>query len=258
MHIGFFDSGIGGLSVLKEALILMPDENYIYFADSDNAPYGTKTKQEVRRLTFNAIKFLNAKGVKALVVACNTATSAAVRSLREIYDFPVIGMEPAVKPAVEKNNNGAKRVLVLATSLTLKEEKFQSLVAKFDSGHIVDMLPAPRLVEFAEHFNFDGNEVESYINEILPRDIQRYGTLVLGCTHFPLFKDVLKRALPEGIDIIDGNKGTVNHLYEVLKNSGILGDSKAKEQVEFYKSGVRVENLETLKKYEMILQHQRG
>ncbi|NLO92879.1 MAG: glutamate racemase [Clostridiaceae bacterium] len=253
MSIGFFDSGIGGLSVLREALTLMPHENYIYFADSVNAPYGTKTKEEVKALTFNAVRFLNERGIKALVIACNTATSAAVKALRQVYDFPVIGMEPAVKPAVEKTKDAGKRVLVLATSLTLKEEKFQSLVAKFDSRHIVDMLPAPRLVEFAESFTFSGPEVDSYINEILPADIEKYGTLVLGCTHFPLFKDALKKALPSGIDIIDGNRGTVNYLYEVLMGSGLLNKSDIKGRIEFYKSGIKVEDDETLRKYEMII-----
>lgn len=253
MSIGFFDSGIGGLSVLKEALALMPNENYIYYADSDNAPYGTKTKELVRSLTLKAAELLNDRGIKALVIACNTATSAAVRSLREIYNFPIVGMEPAVKPAVEKNNNAAKRVLVLATSLTLKEEKFQSLVAKFDSEHIVDMLPASKLVELAEGFIFNGNEVESYINEILPKAIHKYGTLVLGCTHFPLFRGMLEKALPAGIDIIDGNRGTVNHLYEVLQKQDLLHRSNIKGQVEFYKSGVRVEDISTLERYWGIL-----
>lgn len=216
MCIGFFDSGIGGLSVLREALKLMPNENYIYYGDTDNSPYGIKTKEEVKELTFSAVEFLVKHDIKALVVACNTATSAAVRDLRQKYDFPVIGMEPAIKPAVEKNNGAQKRVLTLATPLTLKEEKFQSLVSRFDTGHIVDMLPAPKLVEFAERFIFSGSDVEAYLREILPADIDKYGTLVLGCTHFPLFKEVLTKIVP-GMDIIDGNEGTVKYLYKVLK-----------------------------------------
>ena len=154
MYIGFFDSGIGGLSVLKEALKILPNENYIYYGDTENAPYGTKTKEEVKDLTFRAVEFLDKHKIKALVVACNTATSAAVRELREKYSFPIIGMEPAIKPAVENNQKKGKRVLTLATPLTLKEEKFQSLISKFDVEHIVDMLPAPKLVEFAEKFIF--------------------------------------------------------------------------------------------------------
>ncbi|MGI6123169.1 MAG: glutamate racemase [Acetivibrionales bacterium] len=253
MNIGFFDSGIGGLSVLREALTLLPNENYIYYADSDNAPYGTKTKEEVKKLTFDAVKLLDERKIKALVIACNTATSAAVRDLREVYGFPVIGMEPAVKPAVEKNNNGGKRVLVLATALTLKEEKFQNLVSRFDAGHIVDMLPAPKLVEFAEKYIFSGPDVSEYIKEIMPQNINQYGTLVLGCTHFPLFREALEESIPKNIDIIDGNKGTVNHLIDILKNNDLLSQSNQKGSVTFYKSGVEVKDHITLSNYEKIL-----
>lgn len=253
MNIGFFDSGIGGLSVLREAIALLPNENYIYYADSDNAPYGTKTKDEVKNLTFNAVKFLVDKNIKALVVACNTATSAAVRELRRVYEFSIIGMEPAVKPAVEKNAGAGKRVLVLATPLTLKEEKFQSLVSKFDADHIVDMLPAPKLVEFAEKFIFSGPEVDRYIREIMPEPIHQYGTVVLGCTHFPLFRESLTRILPAEIDIIDGNKGTVNHLYDMLKTANLLNSSAERGHVVFYKSGVQVKDRATIENYEKIL-----
>ena len=253
MNIGFFDSGIGGLSVLREALMILPNENYIYYADSDNAPYGTKTKEEVKRLTFDAVKFLNEREIKALVIACNTATSAAVRDLRQVYSFPVIGMEPAVKPAVEKNNNGGKRVLVLATALTLKEEKFQNLITRFDAEHIVDMLPAPKLVEFAEKHTFYGPEVSDYISKIMPENIDQYGTLVLGCTHFPLFMQALEESIPNSIDIIDGNRGTINHLMDILKSNNLLNRSDEKGKVTFYKSGVQVEDQIILGKYEKIL-----
>ncbi len=253
MNIGFFDSGIGGLSVLREAMALLPNENYIYYADSDNAPYGIKTKEEVRQLTFNAVKFMVDRGIKALVVACNTATSAAVRDLRGAYGFPVIGMEPAVKPAVAKNTDAGKRVLVLATPLTLKEEKFQSLVTRFDSCHIVDMLPAPKLVELAERFIFSGPEVDSYIKGILPEDIHKYGTVVLGCTHFPFFKPALAGILPADVDIIDGNRGTVNYLHQVLKTENLLSPSTRKGKVVFYKSGIQVKDNETIDNYKKII-----
>ncbi|NMA64675.1 MAG: glutamate racemase [Clostridiaceae bacterium] len=253
MNIGFFDSGIGGLSVLKEAFKILPNENYIYYGDTDNAPYGTKTKEEVKKLTFKAVEFLNKHNIKALVVACNTATSAAVRDLREKYSFPVIGMEPAIKPAVEKNSDGGKRVLTLATPLTLKEEKFQSLVSKFDTEHIVDMLPAPKLVEFAEKFVFSGSNVAKYLKDILPKNIEMYGTVVLGCTHFPLFKKVLSEILPEDVDIIDGNRGTVNHLYEILKERNLLSSTNEKGRITFYRSGQLVEDDHLIAKYNNII-----
>ncbi|NLM74641.1 MAG: glutamate racemase [Clostridiaceae bacterium] len=253
MYIGFFDSGIGGLSVLKEALKILPNENYIYYGDTENAPYGTKTKEEVKDLTFRAVEFLDKHKIKALVVACNTATSAAVRELREKYSFPIIGMEPAIKPAVENNQKKGKRVLTLATPLTLKEEKFQSLISKFDVEHIVDMLPAPKLVEFAEKFIFSGPCVENYLRDIMPANINEYGTVVLGCTHFPLFRDVLSKLLPESTDIIDGNRGTVNHLYDILKKRNLLNPSSEKGQVIFYKSGKLVEDESLIEKYKQII-----
>lgn len=254
MNIGFFDSGIGGLTVLRDALALLPNENYLYYADTDNTPYGTKTREEVKRLAFRAVEFLVSYNVKALVIACNAATSASVESLRKEYGFPIIGMEPAVKPAVVKNQNGGKRVLVLSTALTLREVKFQDLVARVDTGHIVDMLAAPKLVELAERFVFDGPEVETYLRELLPWDrINCYGTIVLGCTHFPFFRKALARILPEGIDIIDGNRGTIKHLYEVLKSANLLNPSPDKGRVLFFRSGVPVKDPEVLEKYNRLL-----
>jgi len=254
MNIGFFDSGIGGLSVLREALALMPNENYLYYADSDNTPYGTKTRDEVKKLAFRAVEFLISKGIKALVIACNTATSASVEDLRKAYDFPIIGMEPAVKPAVARSLNGGKRVLVLTTPLTLREVKFRELVTRVDPEHIVDGIPAPKLVELAERFTFDGPEVEEYFRVILPWDkISCYGTIVLGCTHFPFFRDTLARILPQSIDIIDGNRGTVNHLYDVLKSKNMLNPSNKPGRVLFFRSGVPVEDPEAVEKYNRLL-----
>ena len=128
--IGFFDSGVGGLSVMREALKIMPNEDYIYFGDSKNAPYGTRTVDEVRKLTFDAVDFLLSKGVKGIVIACNTATSAAVAALRMEYpELPIVGIEPALKPAVELNKEGS--ILIMATSMTLKEKKFNNLMEKY-------------------------------------------------------------------------------------------------------------------------------
>ena len=142
MPIGFFDSGVGGLSVLREAVKLMPNEHYVYFGDSKNAPYGVKKVEEIKDLTYKAVEFLIEKGAKAIVVACNTATSAAVASLRVTYpSIPIIGIEPAVKPAVELNRPGA--IIIMATPVTLKEKKFKNLIAKYgDKAEVVSM-PSP-------------------------------------------------------------------------------------------------------------------
>lgn len=147
MQVGFFDSGIGGLTVLYDSLRLLPELEYLYYADIENVPYGTKSKELVKEYIFTAVDFIIKQGVDALLLACNTATSIAVRELRSKYQIPIIGMEPAVKPAIR--NTKEKRVLVLATPLTLKEDKYEDLVSRVDQNHIVDSLPLPGLVEFA-------------------------------------------------------------------------------------------------------------
>lgn len=215
--IGFFDSGIGGLTVLHEALKILPDEQYIYFSDGDNAPYGTRPKEEVRELALKAVEFIANQGVKALVVACNTATSVAIEDMRRLYDFPVIGMEPAVKPAVMSGKR--KRVLVFATELTLKEEKFKNLVARVDTEQVVDYLPLQELVMYAERFEFEASKIIPYLlHKLSGIDLSKYGAVVLGCTHFIFFKKFMEQVLPPEIQIIDGNRGTVNNLKNKLGN----------------------------------------
>lgn len=227
--IGFIDSGIGGLTVLKEALAILPEEDYIYYADTANVPYGSKTPHEVTSYILKAVEYLIQYKIKLLTVACNTATSTTIQHLRESFDFPIIGMEPAVKPAVENNN---KPVLVMATPLTLREEKFQNLVARVDQKGLVDYLPMPDLVDFAEELTFEGAALEAYIcDKVATVDIDRYSTLVLGCTHFIYFKALLKKMLPEDITIIDGNQGTVNHMKNTLST---ISPSPGKGNVELY------------------------
>ncbi|SNY36584.1 glutamate racemase [Orenia metallireducens] len=252
MKIGFLDSGIGGLTVLKEALKILPNHEYIYYADTENVPYGIKPKNEVKNYIFNAVDFIIKQGVKAVLIACNTATSIAIKDLRQQYNIPIIGMEPAVKPAVE--NCDGKRVLVLATPLTLKEEKYQKLVSRLDSKDIVDSLPLPELVEFAENFVFDEEIITRYLKDkFAPYNLNAYGTIVLGCTHFPFYKSFFREILPAHIDIIDGNLATVKHLKRSIEErySNISTDSQGK--VNFYLSGNKVCEDVVLDKYMGIL-----
>lgn len=235
MRIGFFDSGVGGITVLKEALKLLPNERFLYYADTANVPYGTKSKQKVKSCIFEAVDFIVHQGVKALVIACNTATSIAVKDLRKKYDIPILGMEPAVKPALEKN--GDKRVLVAATPVTLKEEKYQNLVARLNCDNIVDSIPLPGLVEFAEKFIFDDGIILDYLKERLSSyNAEQYGTVVLGCTHFPFYKNYFRKLFPEDTDIIDGSLGTVKYLAKVVGENKI-GAKKGRGGVVFYSSG---------------------
>ena len=152
MKIGVFDSGIGGLSVLHEARKVLPDEHYLYYADTAHVPYGTKPKEEIRGYIFEAVTFLRDQGCEAVVVACNTATSVAIDDLRAAFSLPIIGMEPAVKPAVQANQH--QRVLVFATEMTLREPKVHNLVSKVDNAGIVDYLSLQELVLFSERFEF--------------------------------------------------------------------------------------------------------
>ena len=235
MRIGFFDSGVGGITVLHEALCQLPAENYLYYADTQNVPYGTKGKEEVRRYILDAVDFMANKGIKALVVACNTATSIAIKELRTKYDFPILGMEPAVKPAVE--NNCSRRVLVVATPLTLQEEKYRNLVAKLGHAHIIDGVALPELVEYAENFVFEEQIILNYLRQKLSYcNLDDYGTVVLGCTHFPFYKEIFHKLFPEETYIVDGNKGTVNYLKKVLVDNN-LSSCEGQGDIVFYSSG---------------------
>lgn len=246
MKIAIFDSGIGGLSVLHLALKKLPNEDFLYFADINNVPYGTKTKEQVIDYVETAINFMLQQDVKAIVVACNTATSAAIEIMRKKYSLPIIGMEPAVKKAVDSNEH--KRILVIATPITVKGEKLQNLIAKVDKDYLVDLVPLPQLVNFAENEIFDTEEVENYLkNELKKFDFYNYSSIVLGCTHFNYFKDTLKKILPKHINILDGNEGTVNRLISELKKYDILENQKI-QNIEFFYSGKKVEDIEELHK----------
>lgn len=239
MRIGVFDSGIGGLTTLKEAIRQLPGESYLYFADTKHVPYGVKPKEEVRGYIFEAVDFIASQGVKALVVACNTATSIAIEDLRKRHSFPILGMEPAVKPALEKADNG--RVLVLATNTTVREKRLHDLVDRLDSADIVDLHPLPGLVEFSEKFIFDDETVIPYLlDEFASYDLREYGAVVLGCTHFVYFRKQFKKILPPGVDIVDGNRGTVNRLIKLLGENGLQEDNAGKGDIVFYSSGEKV------------------
>lgn len=253
MRIGFFDSGIGGLTVLHQALQLLPNEDYIFYADTLHAPYGEKPKEEVRDYIFQAADFLANQGVKALVIACNTATSIAVEDLRKKYDFPILGIEPAVKPAVQNFEGKQKRVLVLATRLTLQEEKFHNLLKKLKRHDIVDSLPLPGLVEFAEKFEFSEEKVVPYLeDQFSSLDISQYGTVVLGCTHFPYFYSSLRKIFDDEVDIISGNLGTAKNLKRILESRDQLDDGSG--EILYVKSGEFVDDKEALSQYQALLE----
>ncbi|MFE0556944.1 glutamate racemase [Paenibacillus sp. NPDC058910] len=248
MRIAFFDSGLGGLTVLSAAMKKLPHEDFLFYADTLHVPYGTKDKEDVKSYIHHAMETIMKEEVKAIVVACNTATSMAISDLRKAYPIPVIGMEPAVKPAVEINRSSGKRILVLATPLTLKESKYRDLVRRVDSMHIVDSLPLPELVEHCEALNFDQKVMNAYFTKQFESfDMNEYGTIVLGCTHYPFYKRILSDLLPDHIRMIDGSKGTVNRLIQVLSDKDLLSSS-GRQDVKLLNSCNSMEYTEKMKK----------
>ncbi len=236
MRIAFFDSGLGGLTVLKRALDVLPNEDYLYFADTEHAPYGVKPKDDVRAFIFEAVDFLARQHIDALVVACNTATSVAIADLRKRYAFPIIGMEPAVKPALARN--GGKRVMVFATSLTLRESKLETLLASLDKTRKVERRELDGLVTFAENFDFDSPLVQDYLQEKLgAADWSSFGAVVLGCTHFIFYRTLIENLIGKRIPIVDGNEGTVNRLLSLV-GKGASPAADGSPRMAFYSSGI--------------------
>ena len=225
LPIAVIDSGVGGISVLRELIKIMPNENYLYYGDSANAPYGEKSKAEVLDITQRNLRYLKRVGIKALVIACNTATSAAVKILRkENRELPIIGIEPAIKPPAMLLEN--PRVLVMATPLTLREKKFCALVEKFSDREEIIPLPCVGLVELIEQGELDGELTDLYLQRLFaPYKDQKIDAVVLGCTHYPHIKKAIVRNLPEGTFVTDGGEGTARHTYNRLSQLGLLRKS---------------------------------
>ncbi len=216
--IGVFDSGVGGVSVLRDMARLLPHENFIYYGDNRNAPYGTRTEEEIRTLAMNVTDVLMEMDIKALVVACNTATSAAIIQLRERLSIPVVGMEPALKPASKLWHGG--QVLVLATPATLKQNKFQHLYELYGQNAVIQ--PCAGLMEFAERGEMEGEGIERYLAECFePYKGSQIDAAVLGCTHYVFLKRAISKALP-GVPLIDGNDGTARRLEFLLRERNLL------------------------------------
>ena len=217
MKIGIFDSGLGGLSVLNEALSKLSEHGFLYYADVKNVPYGQKSRDDILKFSFDAVKFLIKNGANAVVVACNTGTSVAIKELRANLNVPIIGMEPAVKKAHDLSCDNILKTLVIATPVTVNGAKLKELIINLHAKDKTELLALPRLVNFAENGEFDTENVKSYLKEELAKfDLNKFGFLVLGCTHFNYFKDSLREILPSNISIIDGNEGTINRLISEL------------------------------------------
>lgn len=226
-NIGFFDSGIGGISVLKNAISILPNETFIYFGDSKNSPYGSKTKDEITKLCVRICNFLiYENNCKAIVVACNTASSASINFLREIYEpkIPIIGIEPALKPSIEyiDDNKLRGKVLVLATPFTILGDKFKKMLGLYKNFN-VECVALHDLAYMLE-FNFDKGKVKKYLYDELKHYVGKTSCIVLGCTHYYFAIDVLEDIFGMGIRIFDGSYGTSIELKRRLEEKHIKND----------------------------------
>ncbi len=219
-YIGVFDSGLGGISVLRELVKLMPQEKFLYYGDSANAPYGKKTTPEVQALTLSAAEYLLSRGCKALVIACNTATAAAINILRKTYpDTVIIGIEPALKVAADNFPKG--NIGVMATAVTLREEKFHQQLERFP-GLQVSAIRVPGLVELVESGHWDDEKTRDLLRPILSIYRDRLDAVVLGCTHYPFAKNAIREFLGESTCLLDGSHGTAREAQRRLAEQDLL------------------------------------
>ena len=240
--IAVFDSGVGGISVLRELMALMPNENYLYFGDSANAPYGDRPTEQVRTLTLEAAGQLVNRGIKALVVACNTATSAAIGPLREAYPEEIlIGIEPALKLAADRFPG--KRIGIMATAVTLREEKLDALLHRFLEDAPIFKISAPGLVALVEAGMANSQEAEELLADILTPYKGLIDVLVLGCTHSPFTDNSIRRVLGENLPLFDGAVITEEETKAALAAADLLYDGPGEVIVENSMPGERMVSL---------------
>lgn len=235
--IGLFDSGIGGTSIWKEIHLFLPNENYIYLADTKNAPYGQKTKEEIIHLSFKNTEFLLNNNCKIIVVACNTATTNAIKEMRAKYDIPFIGIEPAIKPAA--SNSQTRTIGVLATKSTLSSDLFNSIVACFnDEVHIIEQV-GYGLVQLIENGAIESPEMTELLHAYLTPMIEaNIDYLVLGCSHYSYLTSQIRKIIPVHIKIIDSSEAVAKQTLSILsKNNGINRDNINKSRNIFYTNG---------------------
>ncbi|PTU78995.1 glutamate racemase [Pseudomonas indoloxydans] len=234
--IGVFDSGVGGLSVLREIRQLLPNESLLYVADSGHVPYGEKSPEYIRERCVLITEHLLAQGAKALVLACNTATAAAAAELRERYaDLPIVGMEPAVKPAAAATRSGV--VGVLATTGTLKSARFAALLDRFANDVRVVTQPCPGLVECIETGELQAPATRELLQGyVAPLLAEGCDTLILGCTHYPFLRPLLSELVPASVTLIDTGAAVARQLQRLLSRHDLLATLPAGE-TRYWSSG---------------------
>ncbi|MSQ15346.1 MAG: glutamate racemase [Dehalococcoidia bacterium] len=234
--IGVFDSGVGGLAVVEQIRKLLPREDIVYYADRGHFPYGPKSAQAVLSLSISAVEFLLSKRSKLIVVACNTASAAALSELRQQFKIPFVGVVPAIKPASLQTRSG--KIGVIATEGTLHAEMFQGLVEQFASGLEVVTVACPLLVEFVEEGRVGGPELElalhSYIDPILESGAD---TLVLGCTHYSFLKEAVERIAGPEVAVLETSKPVAKQVQRLLQENDLLSETADHGLITYYASG---------------------
>ncbi|MDQ4100089.1 MAG: glutamate racemase [Chloroflexota bacterium] len=234
--IGIFDSGLGGLSVLREVRQQLPAEDVVYYADNAYCPYGSRTAEEIQARSEAIAAALLAEGAKAVVVACNTASSVAITHLRARFDIPFIGLEPAVKPAVQLTRSG--KVAVLATPRTVTGERLRRLIHAYAREIDVVTVPAPGLVELVETGTLSGEQVQLALRPLLEPLLARgVDTIVLGCTHYPFLRREIEAFVGPTIAVIDSGAAIARRTREVLLQHGALQDRPQRGELQLMTSG---------------------
>jgi len=233
--IGFFDSGVGGLTVLQAVRRALPQEDILFVADQVHIPYGTRSLEEVRSFSVGVTRFLLAEGAKLIVVACNTASAAALKYLRQVFnDVPIVGMEPALKPAIEQTQRGV--VGVLATQVTFQGELYATLVERFGDGVTILEDACIGLVKEIEAGNINTPATRAIIEKALhPMLAQGVDVVVLGCTHYPFVKDIIEEIAGQQVRVIDPSPAVARQVGRILEQRGLrrLAAAQAGAQIRF-------------------------
>ncbi len=230
--IGLFDSGVGGTSIWREINMLLPSENTIYLADSKNAPYGLKSKEEILELSIKNTEFLLEQNCKIIVVACNTATTNAIKELRQRYDVPFIGIEPAIKPAALHSKTNT--IGILATKGTLNSELFHEKAKIYTSVNIIEQV-GHGLVQLIENGDLESSEMmdllTSYLNPMIAQNID---FLVLGCSHYPYLIPQIQKIVPASVTIIDSGEAVAKQTKNILQQNNLLNPQPSSGKIHFY------------------------
>lgn len=250
--VGIFDSGVGGISVLKSMVAELPHEDFLFYGDSANAPYGEKTPEQVLSLSRSVVDHLVRSGAKAVVIACNTATSVAAARLRaEHPDMPIVGIEPALKPATLAPRH--ERILVMATPVTLELDKFHKLAEECGSDSQVIAVPCPGLASRIERGDFDAPDMIELLDDLVGRYRGKVDSVVLGCTHYPFVRRQIRKVLGDDVMFFDGAAGTARRLRSLLERGDLLNPNDVAGTVAFESS---LEEPGTLDFYEWLFEQE--